>query len=392
VDAADQPIDDGWLTGDTTVVLGIDALRRERFAPLKDRRIGLITNHTGLDSEGNATVDLLHFAPNVRLTALFGPEHGIRGAVDAAVPDGRDATTGLPVYSLYGERTQPTHEQLASLDALIYDIQDIGTRFYTYISTLGLCLEAAAAARLPFVVLDRPNPINGVAVEGPVADADKLSFTAHHTLPVRHGLTVGEIARLLAAERHLTVDLQVVPLEGWRRQDYWDATGLTWTNPSPNMRSLTEALLYPGIGLLEFTNVSVGRGTDTPFERVGAPWIDGRALAHALNKLELPGVRFVPIRFTPIASKFAGQECGGINLIVVQRDRFIPVLTGLAVAVALHHLFPYSWEPANSLRLLANQRAFDRLLAGADARELVYSFVSDLRAFHARVAPHLLYH
>jgi uncharacterized protein YbbC (DUF1343 family) len=375
----------------SNVLLGIDVLQRQQFSLLAGKRVGLITNHTGLDSDGRATVDLLHSAPNVRLTVLFGPEHGIRGALDEAVPDGRDAATGLPVYSLYGQRTKPAPEQLRDLDALVYDIQDIGVRFYTYISTLGLCLEAAATANLPFIVLDRPNPINGVVVEGPLADTDKLSFTAHHPIPVRHGLTVGEMARLLVAEKGLHVDLHVVPVEGWRRHDYWDATGLTWTNPSPNMRSLTEALLYPGIGLLEFTNLSVGRGTDTPFERVGAPWIDGRALARELNSRALPGARFVPIRFTPTASKFANQACEGVNILIVARDAFIPVLTGLAVAVALRHLYPHAWEAANYVRLLASQRAYDSLLAGATEHELVRSFQSDISAFHAHARPHTLY-
>jgi uncharacterized protein YbbC (DUF1343 family) len=371
--------------------LGIDVLRASGYAIVQNRRIGLITNHTGLDSDGHPTVDLLHSAPLVRLTTLFGPEHGIRGAVDESVPDANDPATGLPVYSLYGERTQPAPEQLKDLDVLVYDIQDVGTRFYTYISTLGLCLEAAAKAGLPFVVLDRPNPINGIDVEGPLADADKLSFTAHHTIPIRHGLTVGEIARLLRAEKHLKVDLHVVTIEGWRRRDQWDATGLTWINPSPNMRSLTEALFYPGIGLLEFTNLSVGRGTDTPFERVGAPWIDGQALARDLNGRQLPGVRFVPIRFTPTASKFVGERCGGINLMIVNRERFMPVLTGMAVAAALHRLYPTAWQSANYLRLLANQRAFDSLLAGATERELVHSWEADIRAFRRRIKPHLLY-
>jgi len=371
------------------VCIGIDVLRRENFALLNHKRIGLVTNHTGLDSAGRPTLDLLLAAPNVRLTALFSPEHGIRGVVDEAVQDGLDVVSGLPIYSLYGQRTAPSSKQLKGLDGLVYDIQDIGARFYTYISTLGLCLEAAASAGLPFIVLDRPNPINGVLVEGPLADADKLSFTAHHRIPIRHGLTVGEIARLVAAEKRLQLDLHIVEVEGWHRHDYWDATGLTWTNPSPNMRSLTQALLYPGIGLLEFTNLSVGRGTDTPFEQVGAPWVDGRALAHDLNSRDLPGVRFVPVRFSPTASKFAGQLCGGINIIIVARDRFLSVLTGLAIAVTLRRLYPRAWEKANFLRLLANQRAYDALLAGATEDELARSAKGDIDAFHIRVKPYL---
>src|SRR5581483_2880797 len=291
------------------VSTGIDVLQRGGFVPLRGRRVGLITNHTGLNREGHATADLLHAAPNLQLAALFGPEHGIRGALDEHVPDMKDEATGLPVYSLYGARNRPTAEQLAGLDTLVFDIQDIGTRFYTYISTLGLTLEEAAKHGLRYVVLDRPNPLGGLEVEGPLADADQLSFTAYHRLPIRHGMTVGELARLFNAEKKLGADLQVILVEGWRRADFWDATNLTWVNPSPNMRSLTEALLYPGIGLLETTNISVGRGTDTPFEIFGAPWLDGRRLAAALNAREAPGVRFVPVRFTPKSSVYAGQAC-----------------------------------------------------------------------------------
>ncbi len=349
------------------VATGIDVLQREAFAPLRGRSVGLITNHTGLDREGRATVDLLHATPDVRLAALFGPEHGIRGVLDEKVPDGRDEATGLPVYSLYGERTRPDAGQMAGLDTLVYDIQDVGVRFYTYSSTLCMCLEEAAHHGLTFVVLDRPNPLGGDVIAGPTADADKLSFVAYYPYPLRHGLTLGELARLYAADQGLDVDLMVIPVEGWRRDELWDATNLTWTNPSPNMRSLTEALLYPGIGLLETTNVSVGRGTDTPFEIVGAPWLDGRRLAAALNTQGLPGVRFVPIRFTPKSSVYAGQPCGGINIHITDRERFVPILTGVAVAVTLHALYPQEWETTRFNVLLANQAALDALLAGANA-------------------------
>jgi uncharacterized protein YbbC (DUF1343 family) len=366
-------------------------LLRRLPATLPGRRIGLITNHTGLNLDGQAGADLLRAAAGVRLSALFGPEHGIRGAVDQTVPDGVDAATGLPVYSLYGDRVRPTPEQLRDVDLLVYDIQDVGARFYTYISTLGYCLEAAADAGLLFLVLDRPNPLGGRAVEGPIADPDLLSFTAYHPIPVRHGLTVGELARLFVAEKRLKVSLDVVKAEGWRRDDLWDATGLTWTNPSPNMRSLTQAMLYPGIALLEFTNVSVGRGTDTPFEVVGAPWIDGRELAAELNASGLPGVRFVPIRFTPRERQHAGTPCGGVNVVITCWREFMPVRAGLAIAQALRHLYPQSWDVTNYNRLLANRRAYDALIAGADATELTHSFKADIEAFRSRAAPHLLY-
>jgi uncharacterized protein YbbC (DUF1343 family) len=373
------------------VRLGIDLLAGQEFTELRGQRVGLITNHTGLDTYGMATADLLHSTPEVALTALFGPEHGIRGEVDEHVPDGTDEATGRPVYSLYGIRTRPTTEQLAGLDTLVFDIQDIGVRFYTYISTLLHCMEAAAEQGLRFVVLDRPNPLGGLVTEGPIADADRLDFIACHPIPVRHGLTVGELARLFAAEKGLDLDLKIVAIEGWQRGDLWDATGLTWVNPSPNMRSLTQALLYPGIGLLEFTNVSVGRGTDTPFEVVGAPWIGERELAEYLNAQGLPGVRFVPIRFTPTSRVHEGTRCGGINLTITQRDLFEPVRTGLAVAAALQALFPEAWDMARYDRLLVNRTAFAAFRNGASAEDLVASWQADMALFATRSQMHRLY-
>ncbi|HYK19999.1 MAG TPA: exo-beta-N-acetylmuramidase NamZ domain-containing protein, partial [Pyrinomonadaceae bacterium] len=279
------------------VLTGIDVLERDNFKPLAGMRLGLVTNHTGRDREGRLTIDVLNKAPGVKLVALFSPEHGIRGLADEKVSDSKDEATGLPIYSLYGETRRPKPDQLKDLDALVYDIQDIGTRFYTYISTLGYILEEASKAKLPVFVLDRPNPIGGVEVEGPIADKDKLSFTSYHTIPTRHGLTIGELAQLYNRQRNIGADLRVIKMEGWRRWMWFDETNLTWTNPSPNMRSLTEATLYPGVGLLETTNVSVGRGTDTPFEIVGAPWIQADKFAEYLNERGIPGVRFVPLRF-----------------------------------------------------------------------------------------------
>ncbi len=373
------------------VTLGIDMLAGQEYAMLHGQRVGLITNHTGLDTFGMATADLVYAAPGVNLVALFGPEHGIRGALDEQVPDSRDEATGLPVFSLYGKRTRPTEHQLENLDTLIFDVQDIGVRFYTYISTLLHCMEAAAECGVRFVVLDRPNPLGGLITEGPIADEDRLDFIACHPIPVRHGLTVGELARLFVAEKCLRLDLHVVAMEGWRRSDLWDATGQTWVNPSPNMRSLTQALLYPGIGLLEFTNVSVGRGTDTPFEVVGAPWIAERELAAHLNAQNLPGVRFVPIRFVPNARVHEGTHCGGVNIIVTEREKFIPVWTGLAVAEALRMLYPESWEVERFDRLLVNRAAFEAFRNGIPVSELVSSWQAGLTEFAERAAPYRLY-
>ncbi len=375
-----------------SVRTGVDVLARDKFALLSGARVGLITNHTGFLKDGRTTtIDALHGAAGVELSALFGPEHGIRGAVDEAVPDGTDVQTGLPVYSLYGQRREPTAEQVAGLDTLVFDIQDVGCRFYTYLSTLGHCLLVAAQHKLRFVVLDRPNPIGGVLVEGPVADESRLSFTAFHPIPVRHGMTLGEMALLLRAERALDVEVVVVKCEGWSRADYWDATNLLWTNPSPNMRSLAQAVLYPGVGLIEFTNVSVGRGTDTPFEVVGAPYIDGRALAYVLNARGLPGVRFVPIRFTPHASKFAGEACGGVNLIVTDRAKFQSVRTGLEIALALRFLYLEEWQASKYMTLLAHRGVMDGVLAGEDYAKLSRRFTPDLKAFTQARSAFLLY-
>jgi uncharacterized protein YbbC (DUF1343 family) len=359
---------------------------------LKDKRIGLITNHTGRDRDGNSAIDLLHKAPGVKLVALFSPEHGIRGALDqSAISNSTDEKTGLPIYSLYGETKAPTAEMLKEIDTLVFDIQDVGARFYTYISTLGLALEAAAKNKKPFVVLDRVNPINGQDVEGPLADPDKLSFVAHHPIPVRHGMTVGELAQLFNKERDINADLYVVRVEDWSRSQWFDSTGLTWINPSPNMRSLTEATLYPGVCLLEPTNVSVGRGTDTPFEVIGAPWIDGRKLAEALNNAKLPGVRFVPVRFTPKSSVHKDAECGGVNIIVTNRDLFEPVITGLEMAAQLRKLFPKDFSIERFNRLLANQKVFDAFRQGSDARAMRQVWESELEAFRAIRRKYLLY-
>jgi uncharacterized protein YbbC (DUF1343 family)/CubicO group peptidase (beta-lactamase class C family) len=381
----------GVNVADATVLTGIDVLARDGFKQLAGMRVGLVTNQTGRDRAGRSTIDVLYKAPNVKLVALFSPEHGIRGAADEKVSDSKDEQTGLPIYSLYGETRRPQTEQLKDLDALVFDIQDIGTRFYTYISTLGYVMEEAARAQRPVFVLDRPNPIGGLEVEGPVADADKLSFTAYHAIPVRHGMTIGELGQLFNQERQLGCDLRVIKMEGWRRAMWLDETNLLWVNPSPNMRSLTEATLYPGIGLLETTNLSVGRGTDTPFEVVGAPWIDGQQLASYLNRQRIAGVRFVPLRFTPASSVFKGEECGGINIIITDRGGFRPVLNGLEIAVALRKLYPAQWKVDNYLRLLVNADSLERLKRGDSAADIARSWSAQLEDFKRKRARVLIY-
>jgi uncharacterized protein YbbC (DUF1343 family) len=379
-------------TTDYSTLNGIDVLARDNYALLKGKRVGLITNHTGKDRSGNTTIDLLFKAPDVKLVALFSPEHGIRGALDQEkISHSTDEKTGLPIFSLYGETRKPTDEMLKGLDVLVFDIQDIGARFYTFISTMGLAMEAAAKNKVKFVVLDRINPINGAAVEGPLADADKLSFIAHHRLPIRHGLTVGELAQLFNSERNINADLQIVKVENWRRGAWFDETGMTWINPSPNMRSLTQATLYPGVCLLEPTNVSVGRGTDTPFEVIGAPYIDGQKLAAALNAAKLNGVRFVPVRFTPTTSVNKGLECGGVNLIITNRDAFEPVLTGLEMAAQIYKLYPKEFNVDRFNRLLVSNKIYNAFKQGSEAKALRQIWDSELEQFKAIRQKYLLY-
>ena len=371
------------------VLSGIDVLVKQNFAPLRKLRIGLITNHTGADRRRHATIDLLKNAPDVRLQALFSPEHGIRGALDETVSDSVDEKTGLPVHSLYGERRAPTPEQLRGLDALVFDIQDIGCRFYTYPSTMGLCMEAAAKAKLKFFVLDRVNPINGVTVEGPVHQGES-TFVGFHAVPLRHGMTVGELARMFNAERGWNCDLTVLPLEGWKREMWFDQTGLPWINPSPNMRSVGGALLYPGVGLHE-TALSVGRGTDSPFGVIGAPYIDDVQLAGELSRAGLPGIGFVPIRFTPTASTFKDQPCGGVAMIVWDRERLPSVDVGILIALTLERLYPKNYALDKISHLLLHRETLEAIKAGKTLAEIKRIWKADLDEFKRRREVFLLY-
>jgi uncharacterized protein YbbC (DUF1343 family) len=368
---------------------GIDRLESQ-LDTLRRARVGVITNHTGLTAAREPLVDLLRRL-SITIGALFSPEHGIRGQLDEAVPDSIDERTGLPIYSLYGERKKPTQAQLANLDALIFDIQDIGARYYTYISTMGLALEAAAERKIPFYVLDRVNPIGG-QVEGPLADADRLSFTAYHTIALRHGMTVGELAQMFNTERGIGVDLKVIPCEGWKRSMLYDACGLYWTNPSPNMRRLQQAFLYIGVGVWEGTNLSVGRGTDTPFELVGAPWIDGRALASMLNELPTSaGARVVPMVFTPTSSVYKGVECQGVSIFITNREQLRPFTFGIGLAYCLRKLYPREWEAHKSLGLLANREVHALVLDGAEPERILQRCARDEDAFRRRREPFLRY-
>ncbi len=371
---------------------GLDQLVAQGFAPLQGRSVGLVTNHTGVDAQGRRGLDLLAAAPGLKLRAVFSPEHGLGGQLDSNVPHGRDPTTGLPVWSLYGSERRPSPAMLQGVDTLVFDIQDVGVRYYTYLTTLVYALEEGARHGIPVVVLDRPNPLTGRMVEGPLMDPDLRSFTAPHSLPVRTGMTVGEFARMVVAERKLPVALSVIPLEGWDRGRWFDETGLPWVNPSPNIRSPLQALLYAGVGLLEATNLSVGRGTDMPFEVLGAPWIgDPAGLAAALNGLGLAGLRFEPISFTPSASAFAGQALGGVRLVVTEREAFRPVQAGLGVARVLMERYPAHFRPAAIQNLLVNRSTMWTLLLRSPLTRIWSWAEAERASFLQRRASYLIY-
>jgi uncharacterized protein YbbC (DUF1343 family) len=377
---------------------GIDSLEEDSFKQLAGMRIGLLTNHTGLTRDGRSTIDVLSSekarAARVTLVRLFSPEHGIRGLLDEKVSDSVDEKTGLPVRSLYGdtpESRRPRPEDLAGLDAVVVDLQDAGCRFYTYLASMGTILEEAAKAKVKVFVLDRPNPIRADVWEGPPADDDALSFVAYHTTPIRTGMTIGELATLYNAERKLGTDLTVVKMKGYARDLWYDETGLIWVNPSPNLRSVTEAALYPGIGLLETTNLSVGRGTDSPFEVFGAPWMDGPRVAATLNARGIAGVRFTPVSFKPLSSVFKDEVCSGVRITLVDRNALNAVALGIHVATALRDLHPREWSAEKLNRLLASRAALARFSRGETAGEITGAWAAGAMEFEKRRAAFLLY-
>ena len=375
----------------TAVLAGIDVLKRDNFKQLQGRRVAIVTNHSGRDREGNRTIDLIANAPGVKVVRLFSPEHGLFGVLDEKVGHTVEQKTGLQVFSLYGETRRPTAEMLEGVDTVVYDIQDIGARFYTYISTLGLCMEEAAKHRVKVIVLDRPNPNTGLIVEGPVAQKKHFSFICYGPLPVSHGMTVGELAKFFNAELNIGCDLEVVPMDGWSRSMWWDDSGWAWVNPSPNIRNPTQAMLYAGIGLLETSNLSVGRGTDQPFELFGAPYIDGRRLAAALNKERIPGLRFVPVTFTPSSSKFAKQECQGVYVVVTDRRYLSPVNAGVTIAWHLEKLFGKDYDLDAVVRMLHNDDALKAIKEATDPAKIPATWRDDLEAFKKVRQKYLLY-
>ena len=369
---------------------GLDVVEQNDFTIFQGKRIGLITNQTGVDRLGRRNIDVMR-AAGVDIAALFSPEHGLAGVEDRPnIGDAVDTATGIKVWSLYGKTLRPTPEMLRGLDALVFDIQDIGARFYTYESTMHYAMEEAARAKLPFYVLDRPDPITGVHVEGPMLEPDKLSFTGSFPLPLRHGMTMGELAGMMNDGKTPNADLHVIAMTGWHRKDWFDATGLPWVDPSPNIRNLNEALLYPGLAMLEYsTNYSVGRGTDAPFEQIGADWIRGADLARNLNGMNIPGVRISAHEFAPASSNFSGKTITGVGFVVTNRDVFSSSQLGLAIAAALQALYPKKIALDVNRNLIGNGEVIRALATGADPAPAANA---NLKEFLELRLKFLLYH
>jgi uncharacterized protein YbbC (DUF1343 family) len=373
------------------VKTGIDVLEEEKFAPLRGKHVGLITNQTGADAAGRRTIDILAHARGARLVAIFSPEHGLGGREDARVSSTTDPAIGLPVFSLYGETRRPTPEMLKGIDAIVFDIQDAGVRFYTFITTMAYAMEEAAKTHISFYVLDRPDPLDGETIEGPMLDRDRLSFVGYFPMPVRYAMTMGELAQMFNDENKIGADLHVIAMKGWRRSERYAATGLAWIPPSPNLRTLNATLLYPGIEILQAEGISVGRGTPTPFEIFGAPWIDAEKLAAELNRSNVAGVRFAPAHFTPASGIYQAQSCGGVSLTIADPGALRSMTIGLEIASTLKKMYPEEFHLDKIIELLGSASTVARLQKGDSPAVIVASWNGDLAAFRKMRDKYLLY-
>ena len=374
------------------VQTGIDVLESQKFAVLRGKHVGLITNHTGMDAQGRTTVELLSRAAGVQLVALFSPEHGLAGGSnDEKIRSAKDAATGLTVYSLYGDSRRPTDEMLQGVDALVFDVQDAGVRFYTYITTMAYCMEEAAKRNIAFYVLDRPNPIGGEIIEGPILDADKTSFVGYFPLPIRYGLTIGELAQFLNVENKIGADLHVIAMKNWHRNYFWDSTGIRWVPPSPSLLTSKGAILYPGLEILQNAGVSVGRGTETPFEEFGAPWIKGDEVAAALNARNLPGVRFVAQPFVTVSGLYAGQRSGGVAVRITDRAAVRSVSVGIEIAAVLKRLYPEQFDVSKMIFLLGSDETVAALQGDVPPQQIVAAWAASLAEFDAKRHKYFIY-
>jgi uncharacterized protein YbbC (DUF1343 family) len=381
----------GPAATEVRTLTGIDVYESMNSEPFAGKRIGLITNQTGMDSQGLRTIDVFGGRKDLKLVAIFSPEHGINGKDDAAVANGRDAASGAPIYSLYGDTRRPTDAMLKGIDVLIFDMQDAGVRFYTYVTTMAYCMEAAAKHHIPFVVFDRPDPLGGGVIEGPLLDPDRTSFTGYFPMPVRYGMTIGELAKMFNAENKIGADLRVFSMENWHRSEAYDETGLKWIAPSPNLRSLNAEFLYPGVEILQAGGVSVGRGTDTPFEIIGAPWIDADEFASALTNRKIPGVSFAPAQFTPSDGLYRGEPCQGVTITITNRGELRSMRLGLEIADALHRMYSAKFQLEKLVELLGSQSTIDRLKRGDAPADIVSDWSADLDKFRRMRAKYLLY-
>ncbi len=370
---------------------GADVYESLDTEPFAGKRVGLITNQTGVASDGYRTIDMFAGRKQVKLVAIFSPEHGINGDADAAVSNATDATTGLPIYSLYGSTRRPTAAMLKGIDVLVFDIQDAGVRFYTYVTTMAYCMEEAAKHHIQFVVFDRPDPLGGEVIEGPMLDANRTSFTGYFPMPARYGMTMGELAEMFNAEKNIGAHLKVFAMRGWHRREAYEQTGLKWIPPSPNLRTVNAAFLYPGIEILQDGGVSVGRGTPTPFEIMGAPWIRAGTFTKELEKRKVPGVSFAPADFTPHDGLYSGHACHGVTIRITDRRVFRSMRTGLEIADALRSLYPTHFELDKIIPLLGSQATLDRLKRGDAPADIVFGWAADLDNFHKVRDKYLLY-
>lgn len=370
---------------------GLDVLEAQKFAPLRGKHVGLITNHTGVDSQGRSDIDLLAHASGLKLVALFSPEHGLAGRADEKVASSKDPTTGLPVFSLYGETRRPTDEMLQGIDALVFDIQDAGVRFYTYTVTMAYCMEEAAKRKIPFFVLDRPNPMGGEIVEGPMLDPDKTSFIAYFPIPVRYGLTIGELAQFFNSENHIGADLHIIAMRNWHRNYFFESTGIRWIPPSPALRTVKGSILYPGIEILQSAGVSVGRGTQAPFEEFGAPWMNGDEVAAALNERRLPGLRFAGQPFIPVSGPYSGERCGGVSIRITDRFTVRSMRMGLEIAEILQKLYPQQFNTSKLIELLGNSDTVQQIKDGVAPEKIVAGWSASLTAFDQVRRKYFLY-
>jgi uncharacterized protein YbbC (DUF1343 family)/CubicO group peptidase (beta-lactamase class C family) len=377
--------------GAAKVASGADVLESERFAPLKGLRVGLITNRTGVDSSDRNLAQLMRAAPGMKLIALFAPEHGLSGLAEGKVEPITDHQTGIPTFSLYGESRRPTNDMLSGIDALVYDLQDSGARFYTYPTTMAYAMEAAARRGIDFYVLDRPNPISAAVVQGPVMDSDLKSFTGYFPMPTRYGMTAGELAEMFNDQNRIGARLHVIAMRGYHRGEWYDQTGLPWIAPSPNLRTLAETILYPGVAMIEGSNVSVGRGTDTPFQVLGAPWIAAGALSSYLNARAIVGVHFAPVEFTPSSSTYANRACHGVTIALDDRAALDSPALGIEIIAALHRLYPRRFALDKTLSMVGSRHVLEQIASGDDPRMIVRGWQPALRKFRLLRAQYLLY-